>query len=264
MKRMFISVLLFICFLNSGAWAESSSTNPSFDCTKVKTSAEKMICGNTELFEADAKLSLAYKNALKTSKDKYIIRKDQMNWMKTVRDTCSDTSSMLKAYKTRIIALQGMNHEVFTMEDDDMVPLNQSAVSSIRKFEAKTKGGHGDCENFQGKRVNLDGTGNNEYWIAITADVCGWGTHSARIWVLKHIENGYKVILVAGGYTLKIFVKKSHGLRNILVSAAAAGYYAETGHKYNGKKYVTVHERYVDFFFDPSACSGGRNKDVCP
>lgn len=85
-----------------------SSSSPSFDCKKAKSKSEKLICGSKELSEADALLNSTYKNVLAKVGDTAAIKKDQINWAKTVRDTCDDVASMLKAYEERIKLLNEM------------------------------------------------------------------------------------------------------------------------------------------------------------
>ena len=84
---------------------QSPSFSPSFDCAKVSTGAERLICSNQSLSAADVKLSQAYQAKRETSTDKEQLKKEQILWRKTVRDACSDVGCMLTAYQQRTAQL---------------------------------------------------------------------------------------------------------------------------------------------------------------
>lgn len=79
--------------------------SPSFDCAKASSGAERMICSNQELAQADVALTQAYKAALSKSPNKAALKKEQGNWIRTKRDACSDAASMLKVYQDRTTQL---------------------------------------------------------------------------------------------------------------------------------------------------------------
>jgi len=82
-----------------------TSWAPSFDCAKVSTGPERLICSNKELSEADVQLAQVYKAALRSSPDKDGLKRQQGSWLKNERDACSNAESMLKVYKERIAQL---------------------------------------------------------------------------------------------------------------------------------------------------------------
>jgi len=79
--------------------------SPSFDCAKASTGAERMICSNNDLAQADVQLAQAYKAALSKSPDKAALKKEQGAWIRSQRDACSDASAMLQVYQDRISQL---------------------------------------------------------------------------------------------------------------------------------------------------------------
>lgn len=91
----------------------STSTNdsaavtwqPSFDCSKVSTGPERLICSNKNLSEADVQMAQAYRAALDASNDKDALRNEQSEWRRNQRDACSDVPCMMKAYQNRIAEL---------------------------------------------------------------------------------------------------------------------------------------------------------------
>lgn len=81
------------------------SWNPSFDCAKATTEAERLICSSKELSESDVAVSQLYARALTLASDKGEIRREQAIWLKSERDVCVDADCMLKAYRGRIARL---------------------------------------------------------------------------------------------------------------------------------------------------------------
>lgn len=84
---------------------EQMTFSPSFDCAKASTGAERMICSNNELAQADVQLAQAYKAALSKSPDKVALKKEQGVWIRNQRDACADASAMLQVYQDRISQL---------------------------------------------------------------------------------------------------------------------------------------------------------------
>src|SRR5271167_3027152 len=60
--RAIASALVFVLAVSGGEAAESGK--PSFDCTKAKSVAEKMICADPGLAAADAAIAANYASAL--------------------------------------------------------------------------------------------------------------------------------------------------------------------------------------------------------
>lgn len=85
--------------------ALSKSWAPSFDCSKVSTDQERLICSTRELSEVDVKLSNVYKAAYSASNEKVSFKATQTSWRKNSRDICSDVICMLAAYESRISEL---------------------------------------------------------------------------------------------------------------------------------------------------------------
>lgn len=103
-KNMFMAWCAISAMILSGA---DLSAAASFDCAKASSRQEKLICGDQQLSAADEELARAYRKALDLSPDKEGLKKQQQSWIKTGRDACTDTVSMLAAYKDRIAALEG-------------------------------------------------------------------------------------------------------------------------------------------------------------
>ena len=76
-----------------------------FDCTKASAWVEKEICSNHELSQLDDQLSLSYQNTLFISDNKTGLKKEQSNWLASVRNACKNAACLQKAYTSRISEL---------------------------------------------------------------------------------------------------------------------------------------------------------------
>ncbi|CAG9203779.1 lysozyme inhibitor LprI family protein [Burkholderia vietnamiensis] len=105
--------------LLDGSWAyvfERSTRAPanaeqSFDCSKASTNVEHLICRNPELIKLDATVNRGYV-AMRQADSKEIsyqdpIRLDQIEWLRTVRNSCADSACLLDAYRNRIAYIKG-------------------------------------------------------------------------------------------------------------------------------------------------------------
>lgn len=83
----------------------SAQFTPSFDCEKSKNGQDRLICSNRELSKLDVQLSALYSKAMAKTTDKAALKKDQLNWYKNTRNTCSDAACLSAAYGSRIIEI---------------------------------------------------------------------------------------------------------------------------------------------------------------
>lgn len=81
--------------------ATEKFVKPGFDCIGAATNAERMICASPELSAADAQLSDLYGRVLAASKNRDKLKADQINWIRTQRNVCSDVPCMLDVYEAR-------------------------------------------------------------------------------------------------------------------------------------------------------------------
>lgn len=75
---------------------------PSFDCSKVSSGQERLICGNRELSGLDVKLSVAYREKLHAAADTAPIKQAQRDWIRSKRNACADVDCLKSAYTARI------------------------------------------------------------------------------------------------------------------------------------------------------------------
>ena len=79
-----------------------ASALAALDCSRAKTNAEKMLCSNSRLAEADERLAFAFRSAIHRGADPRTLMDAQRVWVRDARDVCNDVECMLKAYEERI------------------------------------------------------------------------------------------------------------------------------------------------------------------
>lgn len=122
-----VSRLAVLFGVGLGVVAATASAAPSFDCSKASTKVEKMICDDSQLADADAKLSDAYSAALKAATDKVEVKHKQIAWVKQ-RNACSDVVCVQQAYDQRLEELG----QLATIAD------SQAATTEAKTAEMQT------------------------------------------------------------------------------------------------------------------------------
>ena len=74
----------------------------ALDCSRAKSNAEKLLCSNTRLAEADERLARAFRGAIHRGADPKALMEGQRVWVRDARDICNDVECMLEAYEERI------------------------------------------------------------------------------------------------------------------------------------------------------------------
>ncbi len=129
MKKSAVAIIttLGVCLLSTYA------NSASFDCKKATTWVEKTICESTELSKLDEAMAKKYKNDLinesndKDSKDWVIY--EQRTWLKFQRNTCKDTSCLIREYKEYI---EEKSHDTLSKSDSNKP--NRSDLPSKNAF----------------------------------------------------------------------------------------------------------------------------------
>jgi hypothetical protein len=122
---------------------------PSFDCAKAATAVEKMICDSPKISMLDGLLAHAYQSAQageSNPSQKEQSRTQQIEWLKTIRNTCKDSTCLETAYTERIAAM-GV----------DIETLNKYLVSagwSEKQYEKQYKEGVRFCA-YEYQKSNL-------------------------------------------------------------------------------------------------------------
>ncbi len=77
----------------------------SFDCAKLMSATEKLICSDVDLSKLDETLSQSYKHAIEAVLDKSSVARDERLWIRNVRNTCQDAACLKLVYQKRISQL---------------------------------------------------------------------------------------------------------------------------------------------------------------
>ncbi|WP_198342631.1 lysozyme inhibitor LprI family protein [Burkholderia ubonensis] len=105
--------------LASGAWmyAFQRETHPpmnaerSFDCSKARTTVERLVCADPDLVKLDEMVNRGFV-AMQLVESKEIsyqdpVRKDQINWIRNVRNKCVNSPCLTEAYRARVQYIKG-------------------------------------------------------------------------------------------------------------------------------------------------------------
>lgn len=106
--RWFAARILCSAILLVASLVANQVMAASFDCKKASTATEKMICADSNLSSLDDDLQKGYRaasSALKPSEREGLLV-EQRNWIKYVRNICTDGSCLGKVYDARISLLK--------------------------------------------------------------------------------------------------------------------------------------------------------------
>lgn len=109
----------------------------SFDCAKAQSKVEHLICDNQEISRLDEDLSKAYSLAQGWSADKQTATKEQRQWLKEVRNACSDINCLKVAYAARIskLSITGASQNTARMTAKHIMP----KTKEMDEFESFVK-----------------------------------------------------------------------------------------------------------------------------
>lgn len=80
--------------------------SPSFDCEKVTSRVNELICSDEELSFLDVTLNETYNFAIENEEDPTSLRQSQREWLRWMLNNCSDKECIKGAYQERIGDLQ--------------------------------------------------------------------------------------------------------------------------------------------------------------
>lgn len=147
------------------ALAAGASSPPahaaSFDCARVRSPAERLICAHPELSTLDEHLAAAYRAAFAAVPWKQRLRGAQVEWLRTTRDRAAGdgAAAMAAAYRARITVLEAETKRATdpaltavseTQIDRSCVPLpphpDQEQASGPRACQVRESGPLGTLE----------------------------------------------------------------------------------------------------------------------
>lgn len=106
----------------------NTSCAASFDCTKVGTDQEKMICSDSTLSSLDDKLSETYKSTLlvATNTKAAEIQASQKAWLRNIRSSCTSKACLVQVYEERISELNLLKTNMFA--SNSSCPVSEEAL----------------------------------------------------------------------------------------------------------------------------------------
>ncbi|WP_423382953.1 lysozyme inhibitor LprI family protein [Burkholderia sp. LMG 32019] len=117
--------------LLDGSWAylferqthAPANAEQSFDCKKAGTNVEHLICNSPELVKLDATVNRGYVAMLLTDSKEISyqdpVRLEQINWIRKVRNACTDNACLRSAYRARIQYIKGRIATTYPSYPDD-------------------------------------------------------------------------------------------------------------------------------------------------
>jgi len=104
--------------------AARAAEGPSFDCTKVTGAVTRAVCASPELSALDRQLAEHYR-ALQAqpATDRAALARDELAWLREVRDRCADDACIAAAYRARDAELLARSrHAASPAADDETRP----------------------------------------------------------------------------------------------------------------------------------------------
>jgi len=97
-----------IFWLAAGAVLLSGSVSvpAAQDCSRARSNAEKMLCSNSRLAQAEERMAYAFRIAIRHGADPSALMQSQRRWSTEIRDACNEVDCMLKAYEERTAELE--------------------------------------------------------------------------------------------------------------------------------------------------------------
>lgn len=83
----------------------------SFDCSKLISVQDQLICGDSELASVDKALATVYGRKMKVLANRTRLRADQRAWLRSSRNACADKACLLQSYHLRIDELKRMRSQ---------------------------------------------------------------------------------------------------------------------------------------------------------
>lgn len=141
-----------------------------------------------------------------------------------------------------LLATSHIQAEEYYLEEFSDTAIENKADAAIRKYAARDVNWLSKCK-FTREEADFGEDSDGTYIIVTTTNGCGWGTAAGPVWLLKHKNEDYSVLLSSSGYTFETTEQISNGLPNVKISSGSAGWFNETHWSYNGRKYIKTNER---------------------
>lgn len=103
-----------------------SANAASFDCERVSTNVEKLVCIDSILSKQDERLHKLYISVLAKINDKESFKSAQKRWLSVVRNKCENAMCLMQVYDERIAQLNSLD---MAMQPDAKITINPTTSS---------------------------------------------------------------------------------------------------------------------------------------
>ena len=113
----------------------------SFNCAKAASKNEKAICSNPELSNLDMVLAAIYKETRSTISDAKRLKKEQINWIKSLGTCDGNVDCLISAYKNRMLVLDYLDGQITVLIDplqERIAQLNEREEILLQRENAFT------------------------------------------------------------------------------------------------------------------------------
>lgn len=104
----------------------------SFDCEKAEAVIEKLICSDSQISELDSRLGEIYAAARTQSSNSDQIKHEQRDWIKNVRNKCTDIDCFRNAYAARISVLASLAPPTLAHSTSEAQTTTASVADAIK------------------------------------------------------------------------------------------------------------------------------------
>jgi uncharacterized protein len=138
MGKTSLIALLWLGMLGATYRAPSDASGPSFDCRRVHSSVNKLICATPDVAVLDRKLATDFNNAkYQGGSDGKALQAAEDAWLRDVRNKCADATCLRNAYQARDAqilddSLRAASPAAYA--DTLPFPADRTAWSEVRSF----------------------------------------------------------------------------------------------------------------------------------
>ncbi len=139
---------IFLFIVAVLASSPAAAAGPSFDCGRVTSQVNKLICSSPELSALDAKLANDYSNMKgQPDVDARALARDEDSWLRKVRNACSDAACLKNAYEARDAQILNQSRRAASpaaYAETRPFPVDATIAASAMALIGKPCGGPGE------------------------------------------------------------------------------------------------------------------------
>ena len=138
----------------------------SFNCAKAASKNEKAICSDPELSNLDMVLAAIYKETRSTISDAKRLKKEQINWIKSLGTCDGNVDCLISAYKNRMLVLDYLDGQITVLIDplqERIAQLNEREEILVQRenaFTTELRALNSEIERFEEEKLAYNRTKN--------------------------------------------------------------------------------------------------------